>query len=121
MFNNCAYTFDVPAGASSLVANTVGSTGSAMPNLANMTFAADTYYFIALVGTPENPQVFTYNLAASSISGMMANSNGNNGTSGSGTSASGTSGSGTSGSGTSGSGTSDNGSGNGSNGTGSGG
>jgi len=86
MFSNCAFTFDVPAGTLDLSANSSGSTSNLFSQLSGMNFAADTYYFIALVGTPDNPQVFTFNLPSSSISGMLSNStSGNNsGTTGTG-------------------------------------
>jgi hypothetical protein len=123
MFSNCAYTFDVPAGTLNLKANSGNAAGNPLPSLGNMTFAADTYYFFAFVGTSANPQLFKYSLPGSSISSMLSNatgnnnsnSNGSNGTGNNGTNGSGSSGNGNNGANGSGS------SGNGNNGTGSGG
>jgi len=91
MFSNCAYTFDVPLGTSNLVLNSGASTAN-LPNLGNMNFAADTYYFIALVGTQANPQIFTYSFSGSSISNMLSSANGSNNSSSTGNNGSGSNG-----------------------------
>jgi hypothetical protein len=92
-YTNCGYTFDVPAGTYNLNINQAGTTGSPMISAANTTFNPNTYYLIAVMGDPNQPQ-----LAISSTNvGAVASQNGS---SGAGTNASGTGANGTNGSGT---------------------
>lgn len=70
-FNNCGYTVDVPAGTFNL--SVVGSQDSStLLDLRGTALEADTYYFIAAVGTAGAPQVFTFSIAGERLSGLLA-------------------------------------------------
>ncbi|MBE2269036.1 MAG: DUF4397 domain-containing protein [Anaerolinea sp.] len=66
--NNCAFVIDVPAGAGGFGAF---AGGTQLGDLANTQFAANTYNFVALIGTGDAPQTFTYVTQADVVDQMM--------------------------------------------------
>ncbi len=67
---NCAYTFLVPAGMAGLSANAVGSS-DVLWSLTSAGIEANTYYFFAVIGTADAPQVFSYSVGGGTLSGVM--------------------------------------------------
>ncbi len=68
-FANCGYTFDVPAGTYNLQVNAAG-TQDVLLNLGQNLFTPGTHFFIAVIGSPEAPDVFTYSLDSALLSGF---------------------------------------------------
>jgi hypothetical protein len=67
--SNCAYSFLVPAGLASLSAN--GADGSTLFGLSSSAVEANTYYFYAVIGTTDAPQVFSYAVSGDNLMGLM--------------------------------------------------
>lgn len=69
-FNNCAYVIDVPAGAGTFGAY---ADGGLLADFGTTEFTANTYTFVALIGTADAPQVFTFTLQGTDVDTLLAN------------------------------------------------
>jgi hypothetical protein len=68
--SNCAYSFLVPAGLENLSAN--AADGSTLFSLSISPVEANTYYFYAVIGTTDAPQVFSYTVGGGELSGLLS-------------------------------------------------
>lgn len=75
-FGSCGFTFDVPAGAYNLQAGSAGTAGDAMGSTGSTELAADTYYFVAVVGTPDNPQTVVVSFGGGDVTSLFDDSRG---------------------------------------------
>lgn len=69
-YNNCAYVIDVPAGAGTFGAY---ADGGLLADFGTTEFTANTYTFVALIGTTDAPQVFTFTLQGTDVDTLLAN------------------------------------------------
>jgi hypothetical protein len=76
-FGNCGYTFDVPAGTVNFQVVPSGTTGNALLDMSNTSLSADTYYFIAAVGSPEAPQTFVWSFSGAPVPPLLTNQQAN--------------------------------------------
>lgn len=68
---NCAYTFLIPAGAAGINANAAGAS-DVLWTLLNTEVEANTYYFIAVIGTADAPQVFNYSVGGGTLDSVRS-------------------------------------------------
>ncbi len=68
---SCGYSFNIPAGTLNLQVVPRGGTASPLLDLTGTQFSADTYYFLAVIGTPHNPQLFSFSFPESDVSGLF--------------------------------------------------
>lgn len=69
-YNNCAYVIDVPAGAGTFGAY---ADDGLLADFGTTEFTANTYTFVALIGTTDAPQVFTFTLQGADVDTLLAN------------------------------------------------
>ncbi|MBI5671430.1 MAG: DUF4397 domain-containing protein [Chloroflexi bacterium] len=70
-FGNCGFTFDVPAGTYNFQAGSAGAAADGLGSTGSTELAPNTYYFVAVVGTPDNPQTLVVSFGEAEVSSLF--------------------------------------------------